>query len=74
MTFLREAVSVFLTKSADPLAENRADGVVQTRDLVFGQALRPFHRRQLRPVKDFIRVRVANAAENAWIRQGALTE
>jgi len=68
---LGEVVPGFLTKPGDPLTENRAHGVVQTRDLVFGQALSPFHRRQLCPMKDFIRVRVANAAENAWARQGA---
>ena len=55
-----------------PIAEDAANGRVQPRDLLLRQAPRELGGREPRPVKDLVRVRVADPGKEPRIGQGAL--
>jgi len=51
------------------LLERLAGCVIKALDLFGGKIFRQRDRRQLRAVQDFIRIGIADAGEQAWIRQ-----
>src|SRR5690606_5182199 len=55
-----------------PLGEHRARRLEEARELLLAQLIAPPHRRELRAVQDLVRVRVADPAEQALIRERAL--
>ena len=56
----------------DPLAQDVLSRAVKPRNLLAGELVRRLHRREAGPVKDLVRIRVADAAEEARIGQRAL--
>ena len=70
--FFRKAVAGRIPKPLDPVPQREPHGVEQAFDFLGRQFLRKSHRRELRPVQDFIRIGVANPAEQARVCKGAL--
>jgi len=66
-----ESTCGLAAQPCDPFRQDVACRLVQYRYFFFRQPAGPFQWREPRAVKDFIRVRVADPAEQSWIGQGA---
>jgi len=69
---LRHGAGGFRAHAVGPLAQRGAGRGEQPLDLFVAQLRGHRDRRQLRPVQDLVRVRVADAGEEPRIGQGAL--
>ena len=72
VTFSGNAVAGFVTQPGDPVLERANRGRMKPRDLRVAQGRRQRHGRHPGRVKDFVRIRVADAAEDVRIGEGAL--
>ena len=70
--FVRESVADFPLEALGPLGEDVAGRFEQTLDFVLGQFRGVFERREAGAVQDFVGVGVADAGEEARVRQGPL--
>ena len=65
--FLREFLAGFFAQPMDPFDQCVAGGGVKPRDFFFSKFLRQLYRRQSRIPKNFVRVSIADAAEESRI-------
>ncbi len=72
VTFSGKASARLGGQPLGPLAENRLGGGVETLDLRVAQLVGHPHRRQAGPMQDLVRVGVADAVEEARVREGTL--
>jgi len=70
--FLGKFVPCLRAQLLSPMPQRLLDGLVQTANLFHFQSLRQCNRRQPRVVEYFVRIRVADSAEQMWVRQRAL--
>src|SRR6185503_14705554 len=68
----RKAAGDVLPQPIDPGDERRARRLVEAEALLVGQGARELQRREPRGVQDFVRVRVADTAEEMRVGQRAL--